>query len=217
MAQIPVSVRTTEQQGTFGNRIQLLSAPVFTNEGDPVKRLQRTHEAMGDMKERHKALPAQLLQDATNFIPPAVFSRAARLTFAMSSNARPTWNFVISNVPGPQFPLYCVGARLEAIYPVSVVTDGMGLNITVMSYCGQLYFGIVADRKMMPDVWSLIGWLGEELAALEPKRAAPRRRARAPKTTAPSDGASANGSSPANASWQQRRAGGPARPGRGSR
>lgn len=171
VAQIPVSVRTTEQQGTFGNQIMLMSAPLFTDIPDPVQRLERTHDALGDMKARHRALPAQLLQDATNFIPPAVFSRAARLTFALSSNGRPTWNMVVSNVPGTQFPLYCVGAQLVAIYPVSVVTDGMGLNITVMSYCGQLHFGIVADRNMMPDVWSLIGWLQEELDALGPKAA----------------------------------------------
>ncbi|HXA42401.1 MAG TPA: wax ester/triacylglycerol synthase family O-acyltransferase [Candidatus Solibacter sp.] len=180
VAQIPVSVRTAEQMGTFGNRIMLMSAPVFTNEADPVRRLLATHEAMGDMKDRHRAMPAELLQDATNFIPPAVFSRAARLTFALSSNARPNWNFVISNVPGPQFPLYCAGARLEEIYPVSVVTDGMGLNITVMSYLGQLHFGIVADREMMPDVASLIGWLGEELAALAPSVEGAPNGARSP-------------------------------------
>ena len=177
VAQIPVSVRTSEQAGTFGNRIMLMSAPALTNEADPVRRLMLTHKAMAGMKERHRAMPADLLQDATNFIPPAVFSRAARLTFAMSSNVRPTWNFVISNVPGPPFPLYCAGARLEAIYPVSVVTDGMGLNITVMSYCGTLHFGIVADREMMPDVQDLIGWLGEELTLLQDPPA--RRRASA--------------------------------------
>ena len=107
------------------------------------------------MKERHQALPAELLQDANHFIPPAVFARAARLTFSArrpSRPGRPTWNLVISNVPGPQFPLYCAGARLEANYPVSVITDGMGLNITVMSYCGHMDFGIVADRDQMPDV-----------------------------------------------------------------
>jgi len=175
VAQIPVSVRTAEQQGTFGNRIQLMSAPLFTDEADPVQRLRRTHVAMGDMKERHRALPAELLQDAANFIPPAVFSRAARLTFAVASNARPTWNLVVSNVPGPQFPLYCAGARLDAIYPVSVVTDGMGLNFTVMSYCGQLHFGIVSDRDMVPDVWSFIGWLREELSLLtRPPKASSR-------------------------------------------
>jgi WS/DGAT/MGAT family acyltransferase len=170
VAQIPVSVRSSEQAGTYGNRIVLMHAPLFTNEPDPVERLRRTHEAMRVMKERHKALPAELLQDANHFIPPAIFSRAARVTFRLSSAApgRPSWNLVISNVPGPQFPLYLAGARLEANYPVSVITDGMGLNITVMSYCGHMDFGIVADRDQMPDVWSLIDWVREELAELEP-------------------------------------------------
>jgi len=73
---------------------------------------------------------------------------------------------VISNVPGPQFPLYCAGAKLVANYPVSVITHGMGLNITVMSYLGHLDVGIVADREQMPDVARLTGWLREELALL---------------------------------------------------
>ena len=97
-------------------------------------------------------------------------TRAARVTFrlATSSAGRPTWNLVISNVPGPQFPLYCAGARLVANYPVSVITDGLGLNITVKSYCGSLDFGIVADREQMPDVGRLLDWLGESLAELMP-------------------------------------------------
>jgi diacylglycerol O-acyltransferase len=121
------------------------------------------------MKERHRALPAELLQDANHFIPPAVFSRAARLTFSLATSrpGRPTWNLVISNVPGPQFPLYCAGAELQANYPVSVITDGMGLNITVMSYRGHMDFGIVADRDQVPDLWCFIDWLGEELDELE--------------------------------------------------
>jgi WS/DGAT/MGAT family acyltransferase len=167
VAQIPVSVRTSEQAGTYGNRIMLMSAPLFTNVEDRVERLRQTHEALLSMKERHRALPAELLQDVNHFIPPAVFSRAARVTFALSSGAaRPTWNLVISNVPGPQFPLYLAGARLEANYPVSVITDGMGLNITVMSYCGKLDFGIVADRDQMPDLWRLMDWLDDELQEL---------------------------------------------------
>ncbi|HEX8054223.1 MAG TPA: wax ester/triacylglycerol synthase family O-acyltransferase [Thermoleophilaceae bacterium] len=176
VAQIPVSVRTDEQVGTYGNRIMLMSAPLHTEVADPVKRLLRTHESLSEMKERHRALPAELLQDANHFIPPAVFSRAAQLTFRLSTNAqigRPTWNLVVSNVPGPQFPLYCAGARLDANYPVSVITDGMGLNITVMSYCGHLDFGIVADRDQMKDVWCLLDWLGDELALLRPSRTGP--------------------------------------------
>ena len=178
VGQIPVSVRSSEHAGTYGNRIMLMSAPLYTNEPDPVRRLERTHEAMGDMKKRHRALPADLLQDANHFIPPAVFARAARATFALatSSRGRPTWNLVISNVPGPQVPLYCAGARLEANYPVSVITDGMGLNITVMSYLGHMDFGIVADRDQMRDVWCLIDWLAEELEELKPTSRRARRR-----------------------------------------
>jgi diacylglycerol O-acyltransferase len=170
VAQIPVSVRTEEQMGTYGNRIMLMGAPLFTDEPDPVVRLQRTHEALGDMKQRHRALPASLLADANHFVPAAIFSRAARLTFGIATSrpGRPVWNLVISNVPGAQFPLYLAGARLVANYPVSVITDGMGLNITVMSYCGNLDFGIVADREQMPDVARLIGWLQEALAELLP-------------------------------------------------
>jgi diacylglycerol O-acyltransferase / wax synthase len=181
VAQIPVSVRTGEEVGTYGNRIMLMSAPLHTEEPDPVSRLQRTHEALDGMKERHRALPATLLQDANHFIPPAVFSRAARLTFRLATSrpGRPTWNLVISNVPGPQVPLYCAGARLVANYPVSVITDGMGLNITVMSYCGSLDFGIVADREQMPDVALLIDWLREALAELMPARKPARAAAAA--------------------------------------
>jgi len=177
VAQIPVSVRTDEQMGTFGNKIMLMSAPLFTDEPDPVVRLRRTHEALRAMKEHHKALPAELLKDTNHFIPPAVFSRAARATFAISTSGRgrPTWNLVISNVPGPQLPLYCAGARLVATYPVSVITDGMGLNISVMSYCGHMDFGIVADRDQMPDLWSMLDRLS---AALDELKEAPRAEAR---------------------------------------
>jgi WS/DGAT/MGAT family acyltransferase len=173
VAQIPVSVRREEQVGTYGNRILLMTAPLYSNIYDPATRLRRTHEALAEMKERHRALPADLLRDANQFIPPALFSRAARLTFTLSASkrGRPAWNLVVSNVPGPQIPLYMAGARLEAQYPISVVTDGMGLNITVMSYLGQLCFGIVADREQMPDLNLIMDWLQDELDAL--KQAAP--------------------------------------------
>jgi diacylglycerol O-acyltransferase len=175
VAQVPVSVRREREQGTFGNRIMLMTAPLHTEIADPLRRLEQTHESLVEMKERHRALPAELLQDANNFIPPALFSRAARLTFSLGASgaSHPAWNLVISNVPGPQIPLYQAGARIEAHYPISVITDGMGLNITVMSYFGNLDFGIVADREQVPDVWSLMGWLGEALEELRPDTAPP--------------------------------------------
>jgi WS/DGAT/MGAT family acyltransferase len=168
VAQIPVSVRTEEQAGTYGNRIMLQTVPLFTQIANPIQRLRLTHDALGNMKERHRALPAELLQDANHFIPPAVFALAARSTFALAGSGarRPPWNLVISNVPGPQVPLYLAGAQLVANYPISVITDGMGLNMTVMSYRGHLDFGVIADRKQMPDVHRLIPWLREELDLL---------------------------------------------------
>ncbi|MGO9902398.1 MAG: WS/DGAT/MGAT family O-acyltransferase [Solirubrobacteraceae bacterium] len=169
VALVPVSVRSEEERGTYGNRVGTMSVPLFTNEPDPLARLRLTHEALRSAKEHQKALPARLLVDATQFIPPAVFARASRATFSLAaSRTPPVWNLVVSNVPGPQFPLYCVGALVQAMYPVSVITDGMGLNITAMSYCGHLDFGIVADREQIPDVWSLIGSLRQSLDELRP-------------------------------------------------
>jgi WS/DGAT/MGAT family acyltransferase len=175
VAQIPVSVRTDEEFGTYGNRILLMAAPLHTEIEDPVERLRATHESLLVMKERHRALPAGLLQDANHFVPPAVFARAARLTFRYSTSrtGRPTWNLVISNVPGPQFPLYLAGAQMIANYPVSVITDGMGLNITVMSYMGSLDFGLVADRDQMPDLELVLERLSVELELLRPGPAPP--------------------------------------------
>lgn len=163
VAQIPVSVRTDEQRGTFGNRVGIMSPPLYTNEPDPIRRLALTHESMGTAKERHKATPASLLQDSSEFIPPAVFARATRVTMSLAATRKPIWNLVISNVPGPQVPLYFDGAEVKALFPVSVIADGMGLNITVFSYCGHLDFGIVADRELIPDVWKLIDYLRESL------------------------------------------------------
>ena len=169
VTQVPVSVRTSDQAGTYGNRILLLGAPLFTDIADPVQRLRETQRELRVMKDRHKAMPAQLLQDVNHFVPPALFSRAARATFSLATSGvgRPQWNLVVSNVPGPQFPLYCAGARMVAHYPVSVITDGMGLNITAMSYDGHVDIGIVADRDQVSDVWCLVRWLEESLTELE--------------------------------------------------
>src|SRR5215210_3789893 len=156
VAMVPVSVRTEQEAGTFGNRISTMIVPIPTNVKDPRKRLMRAHEYLRSAKERHRALPADLLTDAANFIPPAVMARAARATMDILGRTRPPINLVISNVPGPRDPLYCAGAQLQAHYPVSVVIDGVGLNITVMSYRDHIDFGIVGDREQVDDTWSLV-------------------------------------------------------------
>jgi WS/DGAT/MGAT family acyltransferase len=168
IAMVPVSVRTREEFGTFGNRVSVMVVPIPTNEPDPRRRLERTHDILLTAKDRHRALPANLLTDATRFIPPAVAALAARTTLSVLAGSRAPVNLVISNVPGARVPLYCAGARLEAHYPVSVIADGIGLNITVMSYLDRLDFGLVADREAIPDLWTMIEGLREELAALTP-------------------------------------------------
>jgi WS/DGAT/MGAT family acyltransferase len=174
IAMVPVSVRTREQLGTFGNRISVMVVPIPTNEPDPRRRLERTHDVLATAKDRHRALPANLLTDATRFIPPAVAALAARTTLAVLAGSRAPVNLVISNVPGSRAPLYCAGARLEAHYPVSVIADGIGLNITVMSYLDRLDFGLIADREAIPDLWTMIAGLRDELEALAARSVSPR-------------------------------------------
>jgi diacylglycerol O-acyltransferase len=167
VAMVPVSVRTEEQMGTFGNRVSAMTVPIPTDEPDPRRRLLRTHEVLKSAKTRHNALPADLMTDATAFIPPTLASRAARMTMETLGRTRPPLNLVISNVPGSRTPMFCAGARLEANYPVSVVVDGVGLNITVMSYRDHLDFGIVTDRDAIDDPWPLLQGHAEALQELE--------------------------------------------------
>jgi WS/DGAT/MGAT family acyltransferase len=176
VSMVPVSVRKREEMGSFGNRVSTMFVPIPTDEADPARRLQRAHEILSSAKERHRALPADLLADASQFIPPALVARAARVTAEILSSSRlaPALNLVISNVPGPRDPLYCAGAKLEHNFPVSVITDGVGLNITCLSYLDGVDFGIVCDREMIDDAWSLIAALKTELAAVDEAICGPR-------------------------------------------
>ena len=173
LAGIPVSVRTREQVGTFGNRVSMMFVAIPTDEPHPEQRLRRAHEALLSAKERHKAVPASVLADANQMIPPALFARAARVTTIVATRhpSQAIFNAVISNVPGSPVPLYMAGARQEALYPISAIVDGAALNITVMSYDGGLDFGVVIDRDLADDAWPLTAALRdaqEELVALIP-------------------------------------------------
>ncbi len=169
VSMVPVSVRSREQMGTFGNRVSTMFVPIPTDEADPRRRLQRAHEILSSAKERHRALPADLLADASQFIPPALAARAARVTSEVLANRRmaPPLNLVISNVPGPRKPLYCAGARLEHNFPVSVITDGVGLNITCLSYLDRVDFGVICCREMVDDAWTLTAAIEAELTELD--------------------------------------------------
>jgi WS/DGAT/MGAT family acyltransferase len=167
VAAVPVSVRTEEQKGTGGNQVSALIAALPTNLVDPLERLQAAHEAMRAAKEQHDAIPAGLLADVTQFAMPALAGQAARLAARLRLLERVNpFNLMISNVPGPNVPLYYAGAKLLAYYPLSAIADGQGLNITVISLDGGLHFGVIADRDLAPDLDVLAGYLADELKVL---------------------------------------------------
>lgn len=167
IAAVPVSVRTRDQKGEPGNRVSMMLAALPTNLSDPGDRLAAVHEAMRAAKDQHGAIPAGLLADVSQFAMPALANQAWRLSAKLRLFERVSpFNLFISNVPGPNVPLYFAGAELLAYYPVSAVADGQGLNITVMSYRDNLYFGLVADRRLVPDLDVMAGFLRDELDAL---------------------------------------------------
>jgi diacylglycerol O-acyltransferase / wax synthase len=167
VAAVPVSVRTEDQQGTHGNRVSTMLAPLPTHLDDPMERLHAASEAMRAAKEQFNAMPADLLTDVTQFAMPALANQANRLAARLRLLERVNpFNLFVSNVPGPEIELYCGGARLEAVYPLSAIAHGQGLNITVLGIGGKLNFGVLADRALVPDVEVITDALADELAAL---------------------------------------------------
>ena len=168
IAMVPVSVRTGDEDEAYQNRVSALLADLATDEADTLARLGRVHASMSVAKQQFAAIPAETLQDFTNFAPPAVAARAMRMLsrLKVADHVNPPFNLVISNVPGPNFPLYSAGARMLAYFPVSALIDSQGLNITVQSYDGSLDFGFVADRSLVPDLWRMTELLVEALDEL---------------------------------------------------
>ena len=157
VAMVPISVRQQAQRGEFTNRVTGAVVPIHTDIDDPVARLRAIHDSMAAAKELHEAIPATILTDVTEFVPPALAAQASRLSsrIRMADRMNPPFNLTISNVPGPRVPLYLGGAAMEHFYPVSIVAEGQGLNMTVQSYLDNLDFGLVADRDLVPDLWDL--------------------------------------------------------------
>jgi len=167
IAMIPVSVRDPASRGALGNKVSAMLATLPTHVIDPDQRLEIVHAATKIAKAQQAAIPQGLIDQISDFAPPALTARAARVVFATGLLHRlPPFNICISNVPGPNVPVYLCGARLLAHYPVSVITDGQGLNITLVGYLGQLHFGLVSCRELVPDIDTLAGYLVEELDLL---------------------------------------------------
>jgi len=171
-AMVPVSVRAVAERGALGNRVAAMWAPLPVGVEDPAECLAQIGAAMEEIKHSGQAVGAQTLTNLAGFAPPTILSQAARL------QARQRYfNLVVTNVPGPQFPLYLLGRRLRSLYPVVPLARRQALGIAVMSYNGHLGFGLLADYDALGDLDAIA--LDLEHAIRRLARAAGVRTARA--------------------------------------
>jgi len=189
-AMVPVSVRAEEEHGALGNRISAMMAPLPVWCEDPVERLQVMTGEMGDLKSSGQAVGAEILTKLTDFAPSTIASQAARL-----QPAQRFFNLVVTNVPGPQFPLYVLGRKMESIFPMVPLARRQALCVGIMSYNGQVNFGLIGDFDAMADLDSFA--LDLEAATQEVIETAPAKKAKKPaKKSKAAAAASSNGASP---------------------
>lgn len=160
-AMVPVSVRTKAQRGELGNQVAAMWAPLPVGIENPAESLRTIAAAMEDLKKSGQAVGAQVLTNLAGFAPPTILSQAARL-----QARQPFFNLVVTNVPGPQFPLYILGRRLEVLYPVVPLAQRQALGIAVMSYDGHLGFGLLGDYDALPDLEAIARDLKWAISAL---------------------------------------------------
>ena len=160
-ALVPVSVRTEGEHHQMGNRIVVMRGPLPVYIADPVQRLRFVSRAMDGLKESKQALGAEVIAGAQNFAPPTILAQASRLNFSTR-----LYNLIVTNVPGPQFPLYVLGREILEAYPVAFLPENHALAIAIMSYNGQMNFGLLGDFDAVPDIDMIGHGIEEELATL---------------------------------------------------
>lgn len=168
-AMVPVAMRGNDERdaaaaeggAALGNRVSMMNAGLPVGEADPVARLRAIAEGMRQLKDSGAAVGADLLMQATNYAPPTVLGMASRLV--VRSRA---FNLTITNVPGPQFDLYCMGARVLEAFPYVQILDGQALTVACLSFGGQLGFGLTGDRDVLPDLDVLGDGIAEGFAEL---------------------------------------------------
>ena len=170
-AMVPVSVRADMERGALGNRVAAMWAPLPVGVTDPVQRLAEIRRAMDGIKDSGQAVGAQVLTELSGFAPPTIMAQAARLQARQR-----LFNLVVTNVPGPQFPLYVLGRELEAIYPMVPLAENTALGIAIMSYNGQLNFGLTADYDALADVETLADELRSSIDELLAAAGSPRQQ-----------------------------------------
>jgi WS/DGAT/MGAT family acyltransferase len=173
---VPVSIRAKDESGKLGNRIAVMRGPLPVYAQDPVERLRIVRQAMAGLKESKQALGAEVISNLEDFAPPTLLAMASRLNFSTR-----LFNLIVTNVPGPQFPLYLLGREMLELVPVAFLPENHALAVAAMSYNGKLELGLLADYDAMPDLGELAGYFEDALAELlEAAQAA--RGAAAPRT-----------------------------------
>ena len=167
-AMVPVSIRTGLEEDPWTNRVSAIVANLPTYCDDPIERVGLCRDAMNAAKGQLDLVPADTLGEAADYTSPVVAAAAIRLVsrLKLADRLNSPINVVISNVPGPREALYFAGAKLDAYIPVSTISDGIGLNITVHSYEDRLDFGLISDRELIPDLWHLVDLHIDEIARL---------------------------------------------------
>jgi diacylglycerol O-acyltransferase / wax synthase len=160
-ALVPVSIRTEDEQGQLGNRIAAMRGPLPVYIEDPVKRLEVVKRSMDGLKESKQALGAEVISRFNDFAPPTLLAQASRLNFSTR-----LFNMIVTNVPGPQIPLYVLGRELQDVFPVAFLPENHALAIAIMSYNGGIDFGLLGDYDAMEDIDTIATGLSESLADL---------------------------------------------------
>jgi diacylglycerol O-acyltransferase / wax synthase len=178
-ALVPVSIRGSHEHGQLGNRIAVMRGPLPVYVEDPVARLAAVRQAMGELKESKQAVGAEVLAGVQNFAPPTILAQASRLNFSTR-----LFNLIVTNVPGPQFPLYVRGREMLDVFPVAFLPKHHALAIAIMSYNGRMNFGLLGDYDALPDIGTIAQGIQDSLAELldlarEQRRAAQREPANA--------------------------------------
>lgn len=161
-ALVPVSIRTEDERGDLGNRLAVMRGPLPVYVEDPVRRLRLVSEQMEGLKRSKQALGAEVIARFNDFAPPTLLAQAARLNFSTR-----LFNLIVTNVPGPQIPLYVLGRELREVFPVAFLPEDHALAVAIMSYNGRVDFGLLADYDSMDDVEEIAAGIARSLAELE--------------------------------------------------
>ncbi len=160
-ALVPVSIRAADERGELGNRIAAMRGPLPLYVEDPVRRLEIVRRAMDGLKQSKQALGAEVISRFNDFAPPTLLAQASRINFSTR-----LFNLIVTNVPGPQIPLYLLGRELEDVFPVAFLPQKHALAIAIMSYNGGMDFGLLADYDAMEDVDVIAAALSDAIAEL---------------------------------------------------